>query len=605
MDQVDSKTNALPSVGESVSGGTVERPTEMDLSDRDKMSQEFDFTQRHSDWNSDLARSLLDEPDQLPSTPISLLREADTSSHNNNKPNEDADDEAVCNKFLSNFTTSVKYNAGSMEQNSEEEDADEDVSSELYSIEGRRRSSTSYCDTAHMLDQEQDQDQTEQNQDQIVEAQTKPNIPRIKDESTPEGRAKLFGEKIEQCCRVYDFSANPLSDLELKEAKSSVLIELEDLMLDDPDMLMSIETLYEDMFRLFAANVFRSLPPSSAKDIPEFDPEEDEQPLEPAWPHLQLVYNLFIRFFDSPRFDMNQAKLYINNKFVLQLLGLFDSEDPRERDYLKAILHRIYGRFVHLRTYIRGQISNIFLAFIYDNPINQAEHHNGIADLLEILSSIISGFVLPLKEEHKSFLLRVLMPLHKARTLSSYHSQLAYCIVQFVEKDSSLTKPVVTSLLRYWPKVHSSKEVMFLNEIEEILDVMEPSEMEKVMVILFKQLAKCIRSNQFQVAERVLYFWNNEYILSLISDNVQTILPIVLPALHFDGGHWNKTIHGLIYNALKLSTEMNQRLFHEIIERQKLEHKQQQLEGTARDLHERKWNQIAMMAEANARATNI
>jgi Protein phosphatase 2A regulatory B subunit (B56 family) len=30
--------------------------------------------------------------------------------------------------------------------------------------------------------------------------------------------------------------------------------------------------------------------------------------------------------------------------FVVRLLDLFDSEDPRERDYLKTILHRIYGK---------------------------------------------------------------------------------------------------------------------------------------------------------------------------------------------------------------------------------------------------------------------
>ncbi|CAK5026255.1 unnamed protein product [Meloidogyne enterolobii] len=32
------------------------------------------------------------------------------------------------------------------------------------------------------------------------------------------------------------------------------------------------------------------------------------------------------------------------------------------------------------------------------------------------------------------------------------------------------------ALLKYWPKVHSPKEVMFLNELEEILDVIEPTE---------------------------------------------------------------------------------------------------------------------------------
>jgi serine/threonine-protein phosphatase 2A regulatory subunit B' len=35
------------------------------------------------------------------------------------------------------------------------------------------------------------------------------------------------------------------------------------------------------------------------------------------------------------------------------MLDLFDSEDPRERDYLKTILHRIYGKFMQIRTNIR------------------------------------------------------------------------------------------------------------------------------------------------------------------------------------------------------------------------------------------------------------
>ncbi len=54
-------------------------------------------------------------------------------------------------------------------------------------------------------------------------------------------------------------------------------------------------------------------------------------------------------------------------------------------------------------------------------------------------------------------------------------------------------------LLKYWPKVHSPKEVMFLNELEEILDVMEPVEFIKVMQPLFRQIARCISSPHFQV----------------------------------------------------------------------------------------------------------
>lgn len=54
-------------------------------------------------------------------------------------------------------------------------------------------------------------------------------------------------------------------------------------------------------------------------------------------------------------------------------------------------------------------------------------------------------------------------------------------------------------LLKFWPKTHSPKEVMFLNELEEILDVIEPSEFVKVMEPLFRQLAKCVSSPHFQV----------------------------------------------------------------------------------------------------------
>ena len=169
----------------------------------------------------------------------------------------------------------------------------------------------------------------------------------------------------------------------------------------------------------------------------------------------------------------------IDQKFVLQLLELFDSEDPRERDFLKTVLHRIYGKFLGLRAFIRKQINNIFYRFVYETERHNGKldyvhvHHfgrhlftcpleitfrpyyrrvlffTGVAELLEILGSIINGFALPLKEEHKKFLLKVLMPLHKVKSLSVYHPQLAYCVVQFLEKDPSLTEQVIINLLRY------------------------------------------------------------------------------------------------------------------------------------------------------------
>jgi len=168
---------------------------------------------------------------------------------------------------------------------------------------------------------------------------------------------------------------DPVADLKSKEVKRACLNELVDYITATRGVLL--EAVYPEVVKMIASNIFRTLPPS---DNPDFDPEEDDPTLEASWPHLQIVYEFFLRFLESPDFQPTIAKKYIDQKFVLQLLELFDSEDPRERDFLKTVLHRIYGKFLGLRAFIRKQINNIFLRFIYES-----EQFNGVGELLEIL----------------------------------------------------------------------------------------------------------------------------------------------------------------------------------------------------------------------------
>ena len=115
-----------------------------------------------------------------------------------------------------------------------------------------------------------------------------------------------------------------------------------------------------------------------------YDAEQDEPTYEASWPHLQVVYEFLLRFVISSQVSSKHAKKHINHAFCSSLVELFDSEDPRERDYLKTILHRIYGKFMPYRAFIRKSINSIFYRFIYET-----ERHNGIAELLEILGSIV------------------------------------------------------------------------------------------------------------------------------------------------------------------------------------------------------------------------
>ncbi|KAI6213736.1 Serine/threonine protein phosphatase 2A regulatory subunit [Aphelenchoides besseyi] len=386
-----------------------------------------------------------------------------------------------------------------------------------------------------------------------------------------------FLQRIDQCMVIYDFSSDPLSDLKNKEIKRTALNELIDFVTSSNATFT--ESMHERAIQMFMANSFRVLSPPFNSPGLEFDPEEDEPILESSWPHLQLVYDFF-------------SSLHRISGFPSFVLELFDSEDPRERDFLKTILHRMYGRFLGLRSFTRQSINNIFYSFIYE-----FERFNGIAELLELLGSIINGFSVPLKEEHVTFLLRVLMPLHKVKSLSIYHPQLTYCVVQFIDKDSTLTEPVIHALLKYWPKVQSPKELLLLNELEEILDSIEPAEFKRVQVPLFHQLARCVSSPHFQVAERALYFWNNEYLNDLMGQNIDTILPVVYPSLgKTSKTHWNKNILGLVYNALKLMMTHNQILFNVCAENFA---KQQQTESKRDEERQRKWEAIEQLAKIN------
>lgn len=386
-------------------------------------------------------------------------------------------------------------------------------------------------------------------------------LPAFKDVPVSE-KQNLFVRKATLCCAVYEFT-DPTKNLKEKEMKRQTLMELVDYVTSANGKFSEVIML--EISKMVAINLFRSSNPTPRenKAIEGADMEEEEPLMDPAWSHLQIVYEVFLRFVASQETDAKLAKRYIDHSFILKLLDLFDSEDPRERDYLKTILHRIYGKFMVHRPFIRKAINNIFYRFIFET-----EKHNGVAELLEILGSIINGFALPLKEEHKLFLLRVLVPLHKPKSVAMYHQQLSYCITQFVEKDCKLADTVIRGLLKYWPITNSSKEVMFLGELEEVLEATQLAEFQRCMVPLFRQIAHSMNSSHFQVAERALFLWNNDHIENLIKQNYKVILPIIFPALERNArGHWNQAVRSLTLNVRKIFSDHDSAFFGECMQK--------------------------------------
>ena len=309
----------------------------------------------------------------------------------------------------------------------------------------------------------------------------------------PSVRLELFAKKIKFCCQVCNFKDSS-ADTKRKELKRIYLNECIDFIKDRRGVL--IEPIYAMVFALVAHNAFRSLP---AHKKP-YDPEDDDQVTEITWPHLQLVYAFFIKVLEAPDFQPSTAKKFIDPAFVTKIIEMFATDDENERDCLKTTLHRIYAKFLGMRAYIRKEISNKCLELIYGTL-----YFPGITEILEVLGSIINGFACPIKVEHIQFLNHVLLPLHSLPKLQHFHAQLVYCVVQYFEKDPTLAEEFVKKFLKRWPKTSSSKEVLFLDELEELIDVIQPIEFIKIEEVVFRQLARCIKSEQAQVGATLFF----------------------------------------------------------------------------------------------------
>lgn len=160
---------------------------------------------------------------------------------------------------------------------------------------------------------------------------------------------------------MFDFD-DPESDVRGKEMKRETLLELAEYVNSPSGQKIFTESLMPDIVKMVSTNLLRTLPPQTE----DYDPEEDEPAMEVMWPHLQVVYEFFLRFIVSNEVNGKVAKRFVDQNFIKRWIELFDAEDPRERDYVKTVLHRMYGKFMSYRASIRKIISQVFFRFIYE-----------------------------------------------------------------------------------------------------------------------------------------------------------------------------------------------------------------------------------------------
>eukprot|EP00729_Bicosta_minor_P000405 gene405-15874_t len=380
-------------------------------------------------------------------------------------------------------------------------------------------------------------------------------LPILSKEKNAAKRKELLLSKLDLCCHIFDFSqtahtSDPVQTAKSKQAKTSALNDLVKFTTGKAEFMAP--DVFPSYIKMISANLFRPLaPPDDPKAAP-YDPEDDEPRLEPGWPHIELVYALLIRIAEHKSLSVDVA---------LQSLTM--------------LLAYSFGTFFF-----------------------------GVAEVLEFLGCIINGFAMPLKEEHRSTLVDVFLPLHRHKSMAVYHPQLAYCVSQFLSKAPDLVAHALKYLFKYWPKSAAQKQVHLLNQVEGIVGVIEDQEFNDVAPLVFAKLGKCIENTHFMVSERALAVWNQEHMLDRMREVPDDLYHLVGPSIYRNSKrHWSGVVHDSNDRALQALRDVSEEHFEEHCSEDVVSAGEEQ--AAALSAREEKWATIQAMAQKNAAARGI
>ena len=130
---------------------------------------------------------------------------------------------------------------------------------------------------------------------------------------------------------------------------------------------------------------------------------------------------------------------------------------------------------------------------------------------------------------------------------------------------------VTRALCRYWPWTSSSKQVLMLNELEEVLELCAGESLGPAAVAdIVRVLTRCVETPHFQVCERALAMWQNGALSRglLGWEFAHLLLPSLFPALRFQAsGHWNPSVESLAKLVLRHYEDVAQSVYQECMER--------------------------------------
>ncbi|KAH0792248.1 phosphoprotein phosphatase [Histomonas meleagridis] len=360
----------------------------------------------------------------------------------------------------------------------------------------------------------------------------------------------LLKKKIELCSTLCNF-ADDEADHEAKTIKADTLKELMNIFAS-PTMIRLVSTkIINKFFEMVYTNITRPIPPTHPKYLFQ---NEEPQMVDISWSHLSIIYDLLSKYQSirptDPHFD---------KKFIATIFPLLHAPDLNERDYISTMIENYLDTHNEDEQYILSKM--LFCIFQYlDNKC----YPFCITPILKIFIHLIKSQQ-PINPNYIKIYNGVVVHLHSSQHLTTFYPLLTEIIDLLSNDNPSICKSIFENTIKYWPKSKPSKQILFVNLINFIVERVTPTDFPSIINPLFSLYAKVATTKYSKVAEASMQIWNDIYILPKIIDNAAAIYPIVYSAYTKTmNEHWNPKTRNAAHNALKKMHENDQFVYENI-----------------------------------------
>ena len=326
-----------------------------------------------------------------------------------------------------------------------------------------------------------------------------------------------FQQKIELIKITYDF-INLNKDEYLKEERKNAINILIQILSNEKYYSRLIIPNISFIIEMIEENIFNN----------NNNKNRNEKEIQEYLDSINNIYDILYILINNKECKAQILKEYIKFDFLNKLVNLFKSDIYNERENLKIILHQLYYKLTSKRRLIRGIITN-YLNF----NIISLNQINGAAELLEVMASIILGYTIPLKDEHINFFKNTIIPLYQMEKCNCFFNNLNRCSMLFLEKDSSLSIILLEKIMEYFSFQSYKIKILFLNEIENILDFCEIEKINLLVEKLFKIIVGCFSEYNITLKEKALSFFENEIFVCIIKRYINISFTIILPKIYY------------------------------------------------------------------------